>query len=377
MEFRPVCATLAERTRRLPGDALIAEPARQFTHAVTIHRPPRDVWPWLVQMGAGTRAGWYSYDRVDNGGHPSATRVLPYLQQVRVGTLFPALPGRTDGFHVLQLHGGFCLVLGWRDPDGEPLVTWAFVLEKAANGTTRLVTRSRAGRRYAPFGLPRAIGYPFVRAAHFLMQRKQLLGIAARVEAFDPLLDRFMPDYDVVERDRVKIAAPMSVVLEAARRVDLRDSMLVQAIVKLRAAAMGATTGDVDRPRGLLAETTAMGWRILAEDADHEIVVGAAAQPWLADVRFVPIAPDRFAAFAEPDYVKIAWTLRVDPACPEGAVFSTETRVVATDRAARIKFRRYWARVRPGAVAIRRLLLRRLERNVRKQLQSPPHGRTH
>jgi hypothetical protein len=65
-----VRATAAERVRPLPGDDLIRDRIGSLTHAVSIARPPRDVWPWLAQMGAG-RAGWYSYDRLDNGGRQS------------------------------------------------------------------------------------------------------------------------------------------------------------------------------------------------------------------------------------------------------------------------------------------------------------------
>jgi hypothetical protein len=37
------------------------------------------VWPWLAQMGAGSRAGWYSYDVLDNRRRSSATRIIPAL----------------------------------------------------------------------------------------------------------------------------------------------------------------------------------------------------------------------------------------------------------------------------------------------------------
>ncbi len=50
--------------------------AGQTTRAVTIGAPPSEIWPWLVQIGYG-RAGWYSYDRIDNDGRPSATRIVP------------------------------------------------------------------------------------------------------------------------------------------------------------------------------------------------------------------------------------------------------------------------------------------------------------
>ncbi|MFZ0860214.1 MAG: hypothetical protein WAN18_06000, partial [Candidatus Sulfotelmatobacter sp.] len=74
-----VRATPSEVARTLPGDDLIPQPIGSVNHAITIRRPPRDVWPWLAQMGSG-RAGWYAYDFIDNGGRPSAERILPLYQ---------------------------------------------------------------------------------------------------------------------------------------------------------------------------------------------------------------------------------------------------------------------------------------------------------
>ncbi len=184
---RSVRATALERTRSLPGDALIPESIGTLTHAITIRRPTREVWPWLVQMGAGSRAGWYSYDIVDNGRKESAGRIVPELQHVAVGTLFPALPGATDGFHVLEIEPGRSLVLGWLPPSGAaPLMTWAFALDTVGECHTHLLVRARAARGYPFYGLPPSIGMPFVRFGHFVMQRKQLLGIASRAESRDP-----------------------------------------------------------------------------------------------------------------------------------------------------------------------------------------------
>jgi hypothetical protein len=60
---------------------------------------PESVWPWLVQMGSG-RAGWYSYDWIDNDGHPSATEIIPEFQRIAPGDVLPSLPGATDSFIV-------------------------------------------------------------------------------------------------------------------------------------------------------------------------------------------------------------------------------------------------------------------------------------
>jgi hypothetical protein len=96
---------------------------------------------------------------------------------------------------------------------------------------------------------------------------------------------------------------------------------------------------------------------VLNETPDQEVIMGAVTQPWKADVVFRALPPGDFAAFHEPDYVKIAWTLRADPVGEAASVFRTETRAVATSAAAWVKFRRYWALTSPGIVLIRYLTL--------------------
>ena len=180
--WRSVRATREERTRVLPGDDRIPDAIDSLTHAVTIQRPPRDVWPWLLQLGAGSRAGWYSYDWIDNGRQPSAERIVPELQHPAIGTIFPALPGATDGFTLLALEPERVLMLGWLGPRGSPEVTWTFVLRQVAPDVTRLVVRVRGGPGYRFRGLPLLLTRAVVRVVHFIMQRKQLLGIARRAE---------------------------------------------------------------------------------------------------------------------------------------------------------------------------------------------------
>ena len=182
MLYRSVRASHLERTKPLPGDEVIRKRIGSLTHAITIRRPRHDVWPWLAQMGAGTRAGWYSYDYLDNGRRRSAERIVPELQRIAIGTLFPALPGVTDGFVVVRFEPERFLVLGWPAPDGTFLATWALVLDEVASDRTRLIARSCAAEDYPFFGLPAWLGRPVVRLVHFVMQRKELLGIATRVE---------------------------------------------------------------------------------------------------------------------------------------------------------------------------------------------------
>ena len=183
-------------------------------------------------------------------------------------------------------------------------------------------------------------------------------------EEQDPLLDRFMPAYDVAERHHTRVAAPAAVTLATARELDLQGSGLVRTIIRAREMILGATPDDRPRPPGLLAEVRSLGWGVLAEVPDREVVVGAVTKPWEANVTFRALPPDQFAAFDEPGYVKIVWTLRAEPISVTESVFRTETRAVATDPGARSKFRRYWSFLSPGIIVIRWSVLGPLKREA-------------
>jgi hypothetical protein len=172
-------------------------------------------------------------------------------------------------------------------------------------------------------------------------------------EEEDPLLDRFMPRYEIVERHHIAVGAPADVTFDVAREVDFQASPLVRSIFRARELILGATPDTRRTPRALLEEMEALGWGVLAEVPGREVVVGAVTKPWEANVTFRALPPDAFAAFDEPGYVKIAWTLRADAVSDGASVFRTETRAVATDPIARARFRRYWSFLSPGIIVIR------------------------
>jgi hypothetical protein len=186
----------------------------------------------------------------------------------------------------------------------------------------------------------------------------------------DPLLDRFMPTYDVEERHTIRISAPPEVVFRTAYRMDLNRSRITRAIFKTRELALGGKSDQISRPAGLVPLTMSLGWGVLAEVPDREIVLGAATQPWHANPVFRAIAADEFAAFNDPDHVKIAWTLRAEPLNDSESLFLTETRATTTDASARAKFRRYWSLVSPGVVLIRRLSLGPLKADAERAARS-------
>ena len=195
-------------------------------------------------------------------------------------------------------------------------------------------------------------------------------GTNAAPEDVDLLLDRFIPEYEVVERHHIGVAAPADVTFAASMDMDLEDSAVIRAIFRARELLLGADAGDKPRARGLVAVTQELGWGVLAEVPGHEIVMGAVTKPLNANVAFRSLPPDEFAAFDEPDHVKIAWTLRADALADGTSVARTETRVVATDAQARRKFRWYWARFSPGILLIRQISLGLVRREAERRGQS-------
>ncbi len=182
-----------------------------------------------------------------------------------------------------------------------------------------------------------------------------------REDAKDALLDDFMRVYDVRELQEIALAAPADVTLAAAREIELDDSPIVRAIFRARELILGSKPDAARRPKGLVEAMKAIGWGVLAESPGREIVMGGVTKPWEANPVFRALPPDQFAAFAEPDCVKIAWTLRATPARSGGSIFGTETRATATDAGARRKFRIYWSLLSPGIILVRLAILPRLK----------------
>ena len=169
-------STPDEIASALPGDELCPNARIVATRSISLGSPPEQVFPWLRQMGFG-RAGWYSYDLLDNLGRRSARRVVDEWQHVSAGDSIPGGPVEFDATIVDPPHS-FVLRLAARGRLGRRIAfTLAYDLRPAGSGT-RLVTRARA-RIDLPGGvlLERLILEP----GDGIMVRKQLLGLARRV----------------------------------------------------------------------------------------------------------------------------------------------------------------------------------------------------
>jgi hypothetical protein len=177
----------------------------------------------------------------------------------------------------------------------------------------------------------------------------------------DTLLDAFMPDHEVVERRQIDVAADADTTFDVACNTNLGESAVITALFKMRELIFGHPSNMPVLPDALADKMKAIGWTVLAEVPGREIIFGTATQPWATDVGFRAIPPDQFAAFNEPGYVKIAWTVGTDPIGPSACVARTETRVSTTDAASRARFRWYWSFLSPGIKVIRVVLLRQIK----------------
>ena len=174
-------ATPAEIAQPMPGDELVAQPARAYTRAITIQAGTEQVWPWVAQLGQG-KGGMYSYTGIEQAigcDMHNADQIVPGWQTVSAGD---AVRMCQEGYgpppyRVAAVEPGQALILG-HHPQGDDTTwsdSWTFVLSRIDAQTTRLFIRTRTTLS----GLMWDVIDPGV----FLMEYGMLHGIKARAEA--------------------------------------------------------------------------------------------------------------------------------------------------------------------------------------------------
>ncbi len=175
MLFQHWGATQDEIDGPVVGDHLVPDAGLTATRSIDLGSPPESVFPWLKQIGFG-RAGWYSYDWIDNLGRRSARRIHPEWQEVESGDRIPGGPIDFEAA-IVDEPTAFVLRLpptGWllRRID----FTLAFELRPTETGT-RLVTRVRSSI-HLPLG--RLVERWLLGPGDGIMVRRQLLNLAER-----------------------------------------------------------------------------------------------------------------------------------------------------------------------------------------------------
>lgn len=155
------------------------------------------------------------------------------------------------------------------------------------------------------------------------------------------LIDGLLPEFDAVERHRVEVRAGARRTYAAVRGADLGRSALVRLLFATRGIRGALRPGRItlDALRGA-------GFVLLGEDPGSEIVLGIVGRFWTPRGGLAEVRAEDFTSFDRPGYAKAAWNFHLEPRVAV-TLLSTETRVAATDDAARRRFRAYWALVRP------------------------------
>jgi hypothetical protein len=189
-------ATPDELKRQLPGDERVTQPRLGYTRAISIRARPADIWPWLVQLGQ-ERGGFYSYERLENligCKIHNADRIVPEWQQLEIGDTVRLGPKGYPLYKVVAIQPEKAIVIAGADfvteqvipitnpmPDKYVNASWGFYLAPCDDGTTRLILRSRLDfdpPSFANWLIWRILVEPI----NFVMERKTLLGIKARLE---------------------------------------------------------------------------------------------------------------------------------------------------------------------------------------------------
>lgn len=166
-------ATSDEIAAPMVGDEHVPDAAFSATRSISIAAAPALVFPWLRQMGY-KRAGWYSYDWIDNFGKESARSIHPHWQHLQAGDPVPAGPISFVATTV-EPDEAFCIVQTSRVVG----FSLAFELHAEADGT-RLISRARARLGFPGGALAARL---LLEPGDGVMVRKQLVGIKERAEA--------------------------------------------------------------------------------------------------------------------------------------------------------------------------------------------------
>lgn len=180
-------ATDEELETTYPGDNLVPNPNWTANHAISIEAAPKQVWPWIAQIGQG-RGGCYSYEKLENLAGcqmQNASRILQEHQHVREGDPI-RLHAQMPPMRVAIVEEASALVLHGNPAEGDVSAnlstTWAFVLLERPDGTTRLLSRTRY--QHGDDLRSTLMGGPLLlEPLSFVMERKMLKVIKSLVES--------------------------------------------------------------------------------------------------------------------------------------------------------------------------------------------------
>jgi hypothetical protein len=194
------------------------------------------------------------------------------------------------------------------------------------------------------------------------------------------LLDQNLPAWQFGERHEIRVHAPPAIAYEAVRKVTAGEIRLFQALTWLRSPRLPGSKSpesilNAPAEKPILDVAASGGFFFLAEEPGREIVLGT---PLILPSGTSVSTPEELAALDRPGVAKAAINFRVTDEGDGWSRVTTETRVVATDTMARLRFAAYWRTIYPGSAFIRRMWLQavrnRAERSGARSYTRPLGG---
>ena len=183
------------------------------------------------------------------------------------------------------------------------------------------------------------------------------------------LLDSYLSEYDVAEVHACIVNGDVKTTWEAIKNADLSSIPVVHSLLVLRSLpgrlrAIKNGQAAPAPPPFSFDDMPRVGFQLLAE-RPAEIAFGFVGKPWKVGAEQpLAIGRDAFAAFSDPGYAKVAFSIRAKPYGTHRTLITTETRTATTDAATRRRFAAYWKLIGPFSALIRRLILRQVTSHV-------------
>jgi hypothetical protein len=183
------------------------------------------------------------------------------------------------------------------------------------------------------------------------------------------LIQRYLPNPDHIEVNRIFVQADPQFAWEVARHFDGSTIPWIRLLFDLREIPnllKGKPAETKDRRIGV-DQIAALnrGFKVLDEVPGKEVVVGAIGQFWHLQIPFFELPPSAYSGFAEKGWGKVVWAIRVDPYLG-GSSITLELRTSATDATSWRKLQRYYSIIGPFSKLIRESAMHQLESKLKR-----------
>jgi hypothetical protein len=196
---------------------------------------------------------------------------------------------------------------------------------------------------------------------HSMLQRRDKTGT---------MLDEVLPAFQFRGQVSVVVRAKPQQIFRALKEVALADMPLAYALGTLRylpGRLTGRPLNSTSSREPFIGGLIAGGTVVMAEQRDREIVLASVGKyHQILDQQPVPLkAPQDFIRFNEPDYQKLAISVRIEGGGHRGEyVLTMEHRTCALSPSSQRKFSLYWVIIKYMGNFVGRLLLRAVKRRA-------------